>query len=539
MKEMSNAGPERDRLMQLVREEMGRLRSLRRDEARTGVTAVDDPTRAAGLDLLSLPRLEESEPGLEPQARYRLDDFLRYHDEDFVRNAYRGLLRREPDVAGYTDYLGALRSARLSKTEVIGRIRYSPEGRAQAVPVRGLRVPFALRTLRRLPVLGHLIGIVQYLFRLPNIVRNHERLEAVVFQRDLDLRRRYNASQDMLERHVVGMQQDVAQRDAVRRDELAALGRALMSKADNAGLTRLTNHLLGIAQRKAELAQLAALTGQVESGLRELTANLQLLADAKADRAQLEAFSGRVQSDMNEFAGQVQALSAGKLDKPDLPDALYAGFEDRFRGTREDIRQRVSVYLPLVRDCGAGGDDAPVLDIGCGRGEWLEVLAAAELVARGVDLNPLMIAECRARGLDVVQGDGLAHLRQLQSGALGALSAIHVIEHIGFNDLLALLDEARRVLRPGGLLVLETPNPENLVVGACSFYYDPTHRQPLPPEPMRHVAAARGFTKVEILRLHPATPPERTRTGSDAWSAGIDALLYGPQDYAIVARNPT
>jgi SAM-dependent methyltransferase len=537
--EMHHAGSDSDRLMQLVREEMGRLRSLRREGAGTRVTADADSARAARLESLSLPRLEEAGAGLEPQERYRIDDFLRYHDEDFVRNAYRGLLRREPDVAGYTDYLGALRSARLSKTEIIGRIRYSPEGRAQAVPVRGLRVPFALRTLRQLPVVGHLIGIVQYLLRLPNIVRNHERLEAVVFQRDLDLRRRFNASQDMLERHVVGMQQDLAQRDAVRRDELAALGRALMSKADNAGLTRLTNHLLGIVQRKAELAQLAALTGQVESGLRELAANLQLLADAKADRAELEAFSGRVRADMNAFAGRVQALSTGKLDKPELPDALYAGFEDRFRGTREDIMQRVSVYLPLVRDCGAGGGDAPVLDIGCGRGEWLEVLGGSGLLARGVDLNPVMIAECRARGFDVLQADGVDHLRQLPPGSLGALSAIQVIEHIGFNELLALLDEARRVLRPGGLLVLETPNPENLVVGACGFYYDPTHRQPLPPEPMRHVAAARGFTKVEILRLHPATPPGRSQTGSDAWSARIDALLYGPQDYAIVARNPT
>lgn len=555
---MPQAESDRDRLMQLVREEMGRLRALRRDDLRTAVPPPAAATFTTDSTPCVLPRLAESEPGIESNEHYQLDDFLRYHDEDFVRNVYRGLLRREPDVAGFTDYLDALRSARLSKTEIIGRIRYSPEGRAAGVRVRGLQVPFALRSLRQVPVLGQLAGIVQYLFRLPNIVRNHERLEAVLFHRDLELRRRFNASQDILERQLGRFPETAVQREELS-NHLAAVDRALESKADGVGLTRLTNHLLGVAQRKADSAQLLALSELVERNLAEIAARLQLLADGKADnvrlaglsdhllgiverkadRAQLETMSGRVQSDMIEFGARVQALAASKVDKPNLPDALYMGFEDRFRGKRDDIIQRVSVYLPLLRQCDAGSRLAPVLDIGCGRGEWLEVLGGSGLVARGVDLNPLMIAECRARGFDVVQGDGIEHLRQMAPGSLGALSAIHVIEHIGFNDLVVLLDEARRVLRPGGLLVLETPNPENLVVGACSFYYDPSHRQPLPPEPMRHVAEARGFTGVEILRLHPAVPPDKAQSGSDPWSARIDALLYGPQDYAIIARNPT
>ena len=537
MMEIPEAGSDRDRLMDLVREEMGRLRALRRDELRAAVPSSAGPRPAADVGPCVLPRLPESEPGLELRDHYRLDDFLRYHDEDFVRNAYRGLLRREPDVAGFTDYLGALRSARLSKTEIVGRIRYSAEGRGQGVPVRGLRIPFALRSLRQVPVLGRLIGIVQYLFRLPNIVRNHERLEAVLFHRDLELRRRFNVSQDILERQLGRFPETAVQREELS-NHLAAIDRALESKADNTGLTRLTNHLLGIAQRKAESAEVRALSEMVESSLGEIAARLELLAQGKADQADVQVLARLVETGLDEFAARLQAIAAGKIDKPDLPDALYVAFEDRFRGKREDIKHRVSVYLPLVRDCGAGGEHAPVLDIGCGRGEWLEVLGASGLVARGVDLNPVMIAEGRARGLDVVEGDGIEHLRQLASGSVGALTAIHVIEHIGFNDLIALLVEARRVLRPGGLLVLETPNPENLVVGACSFYYDPTHRQPLPPEPMRHVAAARGFAKVEILRLHPAVPPEKSQSISDAWSDRIDALLYGPQDYAIIARNP-
>ena len=547
---------DRDPLTGRLHEKMARLRSR---EVPVGIDASsrmapDSPPETVTATMsvtVSLPRLGGPQPEPELRDSYRLEDFLAYHDEDFVRNAYRGLLRREPDVGGFTDYLDALRSARLSKTEILGRIRYSREGRAAGIAVRGLLLPFALHSVRRVPVLGHLVGIVQYLVRLPNIVRNHERLEAAMFQRDIELRRHLDATQDVLEQQVAGLRECVADHEAGQAQleglsdivesglgELIARVQLLADgKADDERVTRLADQIFDAIERKAGQAQLERLSDIVASGLSELIARVQLLADGKAGQAQLEALSASVDVNLSDLSTRMQLLADGTLDKPDLPDAMYVAFEDRFRGTREDIMQRVSVYLRRVRDCDVGSSDAPVLDVGCGRGEWLEVLTAAGLVARGVDRNPVMVAECRARGLDVVQGDGIGYLRQLPSGSLGVLSAIHVIEHIGFNDLIALLDEARRVLRPGGMLVLETPNPENLVVGACSFYYDPTHRQPLPPEPMRHVTQARGFTDVEILRLHPAMPPEKTTANPDAWSASIDALLYGPQDYAIIARN--
>jgi O-antigen chain-terminating methyltransferase len=219
---------------------------------------------------------------------------------------------------------------------------------------------------------------------------------------------------------------------------------------------------------------------------------------------------------------------------PAFSEGFYLAFEDRFRGTREDIRSRVEVYLPYVRAVGAGSSNAPVLDLGCGRGEWIELLSDHGLVASGVDSNDVAVAGCRARGLDVVHADALAHLRALPEATLGGITALHVIEHLPFAQVVELFDEARRVLVPGGVVIFETPNPENLVVGACSFYYDPTHLHPLPPEPSRFVLASRGFDRVEILRLHPDARGQDIADVPDALVRAMAERLFGPQDYALI-----
>ena len=150
--------------------------------------------------------------------------------------------------------------------------------------------------------------------------------------------------------------------------------------------------------------------------------------------------------------------------------------------------------------------DAPgprVLDLGPGRGEWLAVLAEVGVPAVGVDDNAAMVEHLRGRGLDVVLGDAAAHLAAVPDGSLDAVTAFHVVEHLDLEALLTLLAQSRRVLRPGGLLVLETPNPANLVMGACNFYLDPTHRSPVPPARLRFLAAASGFTGIRTWELHP------------------------------------
>lgn len=219
-------------------------------------------------------------------------------------------------------------------------------------------------------------------------------------------------------------------------------------------------------------------------------------------------------------------------------EALYAQFEDVFRGTREDIKGRLRVYLPKLKAAGAGGPGMPTLDVGCGRGEWLELLADEGLEASGVDVNRAMVLQCHERRLNVVECDALAYLRKVPDNSLGAVTAFHLLEHLPFDALLDMLGQTVRVLKPGGLAIFETPNPANLLVGSYGFYTDPTHRNSLPSQTLAFLAESRGLCEIEVLPLHP--PAEALRISDDGSAAvrWLNERFYGPQDYAVIGKRP-
>jgi O-antigen chain-terminating methyltransferase len=238
----------------------------------------------------------------------------------------------------------------------------------------------------------------------------------------------------------------------------------------------------------------------------------------------------RIDTLRTDSAQQLTALRFrfGDLSDPDLEN-LYVELEDRFRGSREEIKERFREYLPYVRE------SAPVIDLGCGRGEWLELLNENNIQARGIDSNPLQVEQCRARGLDVSEQDVFVYLQMLPDESAGAITGFHIIEHFSFNALVMLLNEVLRVLRPGGVAIFETPNPENIVVASNYFYLDPTHRHPLPTELMEFLFKNRGFARVELLMLHPW---ESGRVAGESQLAErFNGYFYGPMDYAIVGRK--
>jgi len=249
---------------------------------------------------------------------------------------------------------------------------------------------------------------------------------------------------------------------------------------------------------------------------------------------------------LEEMASALQADSAGMPDARPFAhaianqvshrlDPLYLSFEDRYRGTRADIKDRQRVYLARVKTAFTLTRETPAVDIGCGRGEWLELLAEAGIAARGYDLNRIAVEECCERGFDVELADGVQALSGLPQESCSAVTGFHIIEHLPFETVIKLLDEALRVLCPGGVLIVETPNPANLLVAAERFYMDPTHRNPLPCELTAYLFQSRGFADVEILPLHPVKADMEEY--SDPMLALIQEKLYGPQDYGVIGRK--
>ncbi|MGK7947355.1 MAG: methyltransferase domain-containing protein [Xenococcaceae cyanobacterium] len=219
-----------------------------------------------------------------------------------------------------------------------------------------------------------------------------------------------------------------------------------------------------------------------------------------------------------------------------LLDTFYVAFEDKFRGSRAEILDRQQVYLPYLADSKLDKENSLILDIGCGRGEWLELLQHSGYKAKGIDLNRVMVEQCCSRNLDAIEGDAIAYIKSLPDTSLGAITGFHIIEHIPFETLIQLFDEALRVLHSGGLVIFETPNPSNVLVGSCNFYLDPTHRNPLPSEMIRFVAESRGLKSVKILDLNPVLDEEQLQK-SDL-PKPLDRYFYGAQDYAVIGYKP-
>jgi len=218
----------------------------------------------------------------------------------------------------------------------------------------------------------------------------------------------------------------------------------------------------------------------------------------------------------------------------EMLDAYYVAFEAACRGSEAQIRAHLRHYLVQLDQARSAGTQA--LDLGCGRGEWLALLAEEGFTPRGIDLNIAMVEHCREQGFDARHQDALSALRELPDDSQALVSGFHIAEHLPFDTLYALVDEARRVLAPGGVLILETPNPENLLVGSHTFYHDPTHRNPLTPTAMTFLLTYHGFSEVQVRRFNPY-PDDARLPGDDPLTERINGHLCGPQDFAIVGRK--
>jgi SAM-dependent methyltransferase len=491
---------------------------------------------------------------------YHVNDLLRFHGEDFVRNAYRALLCREPDEAGMVHHLEGLSSGRFNKLDVLASLHSSAEGRNSHVQLDGLSLPITVRRLGRLPVVGYIIRLMVGVARLPRLVQHQNQFEFYTWsqqKRISDGQEQHHQelndalqqiSAQILEIMQRGTEQQQANEIALRQyqglltthhqfKDAIEVRLAETRKHIDESTRKLSEEISSQSQQLLDRLQLSSTQQQVENQQfnRQLEEQIQplLMRQRKAD-AELLMQERRLTvllEQVRRNVAMVPELAAGEEDH--LLDPLYASFEDEFRGPRDEVRRRLQVYIPFLKEARI---TSGVLDVGCGRGEWLDLLNSEGIEAQGVDRNRVFIEDCRNNGLNVVEQDALLYLRSLPDESLNAVTTFHLVEHLPFEMLIKFVDEIVRTLKLQGMLIVETPNPENFMVGSCNFYTDPTHRNPIPSQTLQFLLEARGLGSINVLKLRPWEAAKLE--GDSELVKRFNEYFYSAPDYGIVARKP-
>ena len=437
----------------------------------------------------------------EKKAIYEVNDFCNYHNEEFIKNVYLGVLGREVDLDALNLNLSRLQSGKWSKTEILAKVRFSKEGRAKKVSILGIKKRFIIMALYRIPVIGYILKLLVALLTLPKIVERSNRFESQYFShRQIDAKE---------------MDKKVNRFDFY--NEMSAIENLLLKNFQEA-----TNFTKESVQRvDKDMTRYIQEVNRAKHYLREVERNLKTLIEKAQEKIEQGGSPDQ------------RALKMILKEKDAMLDGFYVAFEDKFRGTREDIKSRQHYYLPLVQEV-IKQQIGVVLDVGSGRGEWIELLQEHAIKAKGVDLNRLMVSESVSYGLDAIHQDAISYLKELPKESLSVITGFHIVEHLPFEVLISLFDESLRVLKKGGMIIFETPNPENILVGSCSFYTDPTHINPIPPVTLEFLATNRGFTDVKVHQLHPLKEAVYLE-GKDKEDVNhLITALTKAQDYSII-----
>jgi SAM-dependent methyltransferase len=400
-------------------------------------------------------------------------------DKDFTYYAYNFFLERPPTEREAAICTERLRSGE-NKSRIACELRYCDEGKNKNQNV-SLRKEFVAYKLMSLPVIGRFIDLLSTVVSLPTLKKVSQARE--------------NHQHRLLE----SLKTDINQKNS----QLGELANTVRHHEDN-----------------------------LETLQSELTKSQKALASSRARLSLLEQ-------------GTLTATAVGHTAAPVVAsnytdDSLYVAFEEQYRGSPDSIRERLGSYLPVIAetlDSEATLHSRKIVDVGCGRGEWLGLLKDNGFEAIGIDTNIHNISSCNEQGLTALHEDAIEWLSRQESESLGCICAFHVIEHLDFSQLNYFLDNALRCLCSGGLILLETPNPENLLVGANSFYLDPTHVRPLPPGLMDFLLSYKGFHEVVVDRKHPVAADLMIHEDTEV-ARRCNQLFYEAQDYAVMGLKP-
>ena len=387
--------------------------------------------------------------------------------------------------------------------------------------------PFLARILARV---ARLLGIPEIQHRLDRVDTEFRDLRDIpttdprfgVLERHLERR-----MQQHLADQAVNIQQ-LADQNTHTQQQLADLHQ-LLNEAQQATITTTFSHLESVINA-VQASLIATTTQHTEQVVDEVRAHLEAqLNVTKRDLDNLRRRAATPPPTAGATPSNAQAPAV-------IDDALYISLEDHFRGDKETVHQRQMEYLPYIT--GIVSDQFPLIDLGCGRGEWLQVLKDNQIAARGIDSNTACVAECTENGLMATLGELLDTLTQLPDASCGAITMFQVLEHLPFDVVVNVLRETRRVLIPGGVFIGEVPNSETLRVGASTFWIDPTHQRPLFPAVLAFLASSVGFAEVNGKYSSPLAPtPDLTGLPDNATKTILELhhAINGPGDFALIA----
>ncbi|WP_297445479.1 methyltransferase domain-containing protein [Desulfurobacterium sp.] len=422
-------------------------------------------------EMRKLDRLEKSfQPTVDPVNSVDLSELLSYIGGEFIRKAYLLILGREPDPEGFEYYLENLLKGRFSKIDIIVRLRYSREGRERGVKIKGLskyRVFYSI--LSSLPGVGSIVGGIKFFVTLPRFVT-----------------------------YVRGI-------EASSEFQISNL-KSLISKLE-VNLSSFKNSFGNLAEKQAKELK------KIEEELRK--------NDLKIEEIKKELFCIGSKFQKEEVPTTIEV----ELQKIDIVERdYYAAFESLFRGSYKDVKWHLKRYLKYIPVELAS--KFPVLDVGCGRGEFLELLREQRIKAIGVDVDSYQVKDLKKRGYAVYKEDVNSFLEE-NSKKFSAITAFQVIEHFDTSYLKDFLRLSFEKLVPGGVLILETINPWNYEAFP-RFYMDETHVRPIPPDTMSFMLRWFGFSDLKLLFLSPLA--EEKFKDEDL------KKLY--LDYALISKKP-
>lgn len=461
-----------------------------------------------------------------------LKELLDYEDENFVTECYRKILGREPDRNGLQDQLHRLRMQELTKTEIIYNICKSPEGQMRGVVIQGIEMRYkcivVLKKGFKIPVVGRIGRYIWKFFQVNKTIYRisvwGENTTNKLNVEELKLQQIHAEVQNML--NIIEQKIQIQnEKELWLKCEYSALRSMLNQRLDeiNTLEENIRNNNILLDKHDQFINQYNREDGQILQKLIVNWCNLQTSIDNNENNI------GDVKSSNSQI----------NVSKDKYFSIDYFDFENSFRGSREHIKKIQKIYLPYF------SGKRKVVDLGCGRGEFVELLLENQVGVFGIDMYQPYVEYCKMLSLPVEQGDAICYLKNQRN--LDGIFVGQVVEHLEIEQIIELCQVAYEKLEKGCYLIMETPNPTSLAIYTEAFYEDPSHNKPVHPRTLKYLAEKAGFSEVEILytessRMPYSIPALDESIGKNVSQFNqamrrVSALLYGSQDYALIAKK--